>query len=167
MSTTTIDPRTDAWRDYVAVVNGGVRPTDRAKQRGITGATVSANVKRIRDAIAAGAALPDGDVAYDDNGTTSIVPTFNAWVTDQHGDDVAMAVSMIDTTLASVHRDRDRANDAVTAATERLTTCDQREAAVTAMFERIAPDGVPTLDALHTAYDEHAATLTTPDAATS
>lgn len=109
----TIDTTTDAWADYNAVVNGGVTNAARARDRGITASTVSANVRRIRDAIAAGASTPDGTT---DSGTTDNPSTWTvgALVTRIVGDDVPpMLVRAITDAFASV----DTAERAITRAT--------------------------------------------------
>lgn len=124
--TNTIDTTTDAWSDYDAVVNGGVTNAARARDRGITASTVSANVRRIRDAIAAGASTPDGTTS---TGTTTDNPstwTVGALVTRIVGDDVPpMLVRAITDAFASV----DTAERAIARATvDRDTAVTMRDA---------------------------------------
>lgn len=149
MSTKTIDPTTDAYADYVAVVANDVRPSDRAKERGIAPATVSANVKRIKDALANGATLPDGA----DVPTHTDAPTFYQWVRDTHGEDVAELVAMFDSSQESLNNDRAKVQRIIDTATDRLAAIDSRLAARETMLTKALPKGTPTFAAMRDAFD--------------
>lgn len=155
-TTPTIDPTTDAWSDYVAVIVNGDKPSVRATERGITPSTVSANVARIKRAIDAGATVPDGTDA------PVSVPTFDAWLRDTHTDDVADAVSVFGSAIDDVMRDRARAVAARDDAERRINAADARMGTVAAMFDRATPKNTPALDTLRTDYDAYAASYTPP-----
>lgn len=87
MATTTIDSASSAYQDYVAVVINGQKPSERAKEEGKQPSSVSANVKRIREALANGATV-DGSPATGDSGTgttpTPIAPTIEDIAASMH-----------------------------------------------------------------------------------
>jgi hypothetical protein len=111
----TINTDTDAWRDYDATVNGGMTNADRAKARGVSAATVGANVKRIRDAVAMGATLPTGGTDTDaptdavHTVATALRTVVDADTYDAFGDTVTRAFN-----------DADRAADAHARASARI-----------------------------------------------
>jgi hypothetical protein len=122
----TIDTTTDAYADYVAVT-GGMRPTDRARDRGITPATVSANVRRIRDAIANGATVP-GDVAV-----PMTTPTVNAVDAHAIADAIVPGASMFVARVDAINADVARHADAVATLTARIDTMTADRDAVIAL----------------------------------
>lgn len=137
----TIDASTDAWADYDAVINGGMSKAERARNRGITAATVGANVKRVVDAITAGATVPTGTTSTDDGPSTytthtAIMSLIDAPTFDAFG---AVVVGAFDNVV--------RTADAHTAAVERRDAVCTRLGIDATAVDALVGTTVPTPDA--------------------
>lgn len=150
MSTTTIDPTSSSYAHYVAVEVNGEKPSERAKALDIAPASVSAGVKRIKDALAAGATLPDGSVPVE--GVDS--PSFYQWVEDTHDAEMRMLVELFDTKTESINNERAKCQRIIETATARLAALDSQSASVATTLARALPKGKPSFADLRSAYDE-------------
>lgn len=142
-STTTTDSITvDAtvMDDYNAV-NGGVKPSARATERGVTTSTVSANVKRVREALARGATV---NVSNGGTVTSTGAPTVPDIDPHAIADSMVMGASMVTRALESVTDESDalrkRATDTIARATEQAAT-------LNATADRLIADATPRIDA--------------------
>lgn len=128
----TIDTTTVAWADYDAVVNGGMSPSDRAKETDKTVSTVGANIRRVKDALEKGATLPDG-TTLTENGADN-APTLVDTLVSMAPENVQGFMPALFTEREKVARESDRIRQQIQTLNDRLT---EAEAAVGAWDARM------------------------------
>lgn len=120
MSTSMIDTSTEAYADYMAVKVNGQKPSERAKERGVSPSTISRNVSNIVRDLDAGAVL-DGDGEAPLTGAEK-VPTLTEMAQDAHPfgaailaerEKVTANVKRTESALKAAQERHDAAQDAV------------------------------------------------------
>lgn len=146
---------------YNRVHVNGERPSDVARDMGVTGSTVSSNVKRVRDAIAAGATVTTDDASATVAASSAPVTVDRMAIADDMVDAGADYVFMWDRHTATI--------DDITARVDTMRRDADRLAATVAatehrrarLVERAAADGFD-FDAFHAAVDAAIAAANAP-----